>query len=209
MNKTLFNRDFYKSFYVNHQGAVAALKDDGVIEAYFYKSTKPSHPYGLLVFGGKRSKPDFSYIYRTEQEREDKLTKTYDAYLTQKAAKQARREMRKSESHSLKVGDILSERWGYDQTNYDFYQVTRVVSDKTVELRHIAAKHVDDDSAHFTEDTLVPDVDNFTGWGERERSGKPFQKRVSKNNYVSISSYSCALPWSGKPCHATNPLFGH
>jgi hypothetical protein len=53
-----------------------------------------------------------------------------------------RREERKSFKHTLKEGDILSCSWGYDQTNVDFYQVTKVVSDKTVKIRQIGKRVV-------------------------------------------------------------------
>ncbi|MGG5373488.1 hypothetical protein [Enterococcus sp. AZ196] len=38
----------------------------------------------------------------------------------------------------LKVGTILYERWGYDQTNIDFYEVVKI-SDKSIWLKEIEA----------------------------------------------------------------------
>lgn len=200
--KATFNRDFYKP-----RNGKLVREEPGVIEAYYSDSLNAKYPYHLVVFGGKRSKPDLNYIYKTEKEREDALEKHHLNLVRRLADNIARKEARKAEKHSLKVGDILSESWGYDQTNYDFYQVTRVVSDKSVEIRHINSKRVE--GGHFTEELLVPNKDDFGGWGEGDRSGKPFVKRASSDNYVKISSFSCASPWSGKPCAATNPLFGH
>src|SRR5207245_2848035 len=40
----------------------------------------------------------------------------------------------------LKVGDILSTCWGYDQTNVEFYAVTRVSGRRTW-IREIAADY--------------------------------------------------------------------
>ncbi len=79
-------------------------------------------------------------------------------------------------SHGVKVGDVFVESWGYDQTNVDFYQVTRAMP-KSVEIRAIHGKTVGD--GHSTR--VVADVDNFIedkGYGA-VRYGTAKVKRVS------------------------------
>ena len=39
----------------------------------------------------------------------------------------------------LAVGEILSSSWGYEQTNWDFYQIVKV-SDKSIWLREIESE---------------------------------------------------------------------
>lgn len=45
-----------------------------------------------------------------------------------------------------KAGDLFYSSWGYEQTNIDFYQVVRVISDKTIEVRPCNAIRVYDQS---------------------------------------------------------------
>ena len=52
-------------------------------------------------------------------------------------AKEGRRVSAK-QPHTLKVDDVLYSSWGYDQTNINFYQVTKLVGKTMVELRAIA-----------------------------------------------------------------------
>ena len=39
----------------------------------------------------------------------------------------------------LAVGEILSSSWGYEQTNWDFYQIVKV-SNKSIWLREIESE---------------------------------------------------------------------
>jgi len=113
---------------------------------------------------------------------------------------------RKSFKHTLKEGDILSCSWGYDQTNVDFYQVTKVVSGKTVKIRQIAKKSVDVKFGEYrevTSDYVEPVKGSFLERAEE------MTKRVSKGNCISISSFEFASPWSGKPMYETATGFGH
>jgi hypothetical protein len=43
----------------------------------------------------------------------------------------------------IKVGDIFSSSWGYDQTNVNFYEVVSVTA-RTVKVREIGAEYSDD-----------------------------------------------------------------
>lgn len=52
-----------------------------------------------------------------------------------KAKKTTKKEAIKN-IHNAMVGDILCSTWGYDQTNYDFYKVTKI-TEKTVTLEKL------------------------------------------------------------------------
>lgn len=83
----------------------------------------------------------------------------------QESKKKARQEMK----NPYKVGDILYDSWGYDQTNIDFYQVTRT-SPKSVWIRPIAAEQVKG-SEEFMSARVKPVKDKFIG----EEIRKPLQ----------------------------------
>jgi hypothetical protein len=95
-----------------------------------------------------------------------------------------------------KVNDILVSSWGYDQTNVDFYKVLKLSpSGKSVTIQRI--------NEHITENGFmcgmsVPAIPHTVS----RHNGKPVTKRVNLTNcgyYVSISSYSNAYLWDGKP----------
>lgn len=61
----------------------------------------------------------------------------------------------------MKVGDIFKSTWGYDQTNVDFYVVTRITP-KMVELQECGTKRVGDMTS-WASDKVVPDPDRLMG----------------------------------------------
>ena len=96
----------------------------------------------------------------------------------------------------FKEGDILVSSWGYDQTNVDFYQVTKVLK-KSVKIRKISSKMLPAGEGYSSMSGMVVAVkDGFI------EDSKEQLKRVSGFNgggYVSLSSYSGAYKWDGKP----------
>lgn len=55
-----------------------------------------------------------------------------------KAARAAEKEANKDIVASVKVGDVFSMSWGYDQTNVDFFQVIAKVGKNSVRVRQVA-----------------------------------------------------------------------
>ncbi len=99
-------------------------------------------------------------------------------------------------AYGVKVGDIFVEDWGYDQTNVDFYQVTKTTK-KMVEIKPIAGKMVGE--GHKTR--LVPDVDNFIEGNyavvsERKAGTRKLVQQYTRyeetTTYLTMSSYSSA-----------------
>lgn len=63
--------------------------------------------------------------------------------------------------HTFKVGEVLYQSWGYDQTNIDFYQIVSI-GEKSVKVRSISQKMVNGTEGFMCEN-VTPDIDNFTG----------------------------------------------
>jgi hypothetical protein len=84
-------------------------------------------------------------------------------------------------SHSLVVGDVLVNSWGYEQTNVDYYQVTALVGKATVELRIIGKQCVETSSMVGV---CTPLLDSFT-------SAAVFRKRVV-DGCCARFDYGCA-----------------
>jgi hypothetical protein len=122
----------------------------------------------------------------------------FDGLSSSEFAKQARREQAKAkraEGHGFKVGDIVLNTWGYEQTNADFYQVVRVTA-KTVVVRHVESE------AEPTGDMTTreqPVIDKFDGPEKRKRpylwDGKP---------HLPMHSYSGCELWDGRAVHTSS-----
>lgn len=129
----------------------------------------------------------------------------------------------------VKVGDFLVSSWGYDQTNVDFYKVVGFTkSGKSVRLQKWSSQTVDTSSCGSS-DRVVPGpvpaiytdwsavTDDMDHWQQMAakvvRDAPVFTKRLSASGYfgasVSLTSYSNAYLWDGKPEHQTGYGFGH
>jgi hypothetical protein len=131
-------RTFPREFYIPQRARKIADRQSDAV-CYIYENDK-GHVYGM-GFGGKRQKPDFHFCFGTgdrgRAEREAHVTRYFEQ---QQATAAARVERRQTAPHNLIEGAILYTSWGYDQTNCDFYEVTRVVGEKTVEVTPIGAE---------------------------------------------------------------------
>ncbi len=97
------------------------------------------------------------------------------------------------EHQDIIPGTIFVATWGYDQTNVDYYEVTRATA-KTVWLRAIASKVTRPLTAMSQEIVARPGV--FVG--------KEFRRRVHRDGaltqpFVAIDSVHGAHPWNGQP----------
>ena len=98
---------------------------------------------------------------------------------------------------SLMVGDILTDSWGYEQTNVEFYMVTKIVSACKVEIVELG--HTQTDATSAMSGYVVPDRDR--------RIGEPIVKMVSQDSYekrtggwhVKIDSCISLTAWGGEP----------
>jgi hypothetical protein len=96
------------------------------------------------------------------------------------------------------VGDIFRSSWGYDQTNIDFYECTKVIG-ATIEICEIAQMSEDNG---FMAGECVPSQGHYIG--------KPMRKRVSMSGDTpSVKIYSFASAYLMKPIAkiGNKPLF--
>ena len=186
-----------REFYIPR--LVSGLKNEGAemvdcsgtdATVYTYEKTKAdgAASYLALAFHGKAAKPDWHFSFHTEEQRNKRIAE----YLEDRkghAEYKAKRKVERQAPHTLKVGDILYTSWGYDQTNIDYYQVTRVPGPMSVEIRKIAANSGPEEG--FMSASCTAAKDKFIG--------EPMIKRANSCNSVKIESYAWASPWDGKP----------
>ena len=112
-----------------------------------------------------------------------------DSYINQVAKRDASREQEKQErkeenaaakaSDFYKLGDVIVNSWGYDQTNIEFYQVVKIMN-KTIEIREIAQMSEPDSMmSHGMADKRLPETNAFLS------SDKTIKLRVKARGVLS------------------------
>jgi hypothetical protein len=161
-----------------------------------------------LIFIGRAINPTFHVQFSSDERRNEYVNSKIATYLERKKQKKERIKERSLMSHTLEVGSILVSSWGYDQTNIDYYQVTKLIGKTMVEIRSIGATVV---ATHGTYQDVAPVKDSFfTPRYEGDTwKIKPMRKKVDPvSNSVSINSFASAYPWNGKSDTETHPMFG-
>lgn len=159
-----------------------------------------------IFYKGKSTKHLWFNRFRTASDMGKKINDSIGALIAWEDRKQERKEERKL-PHTLKLGDILYSSWGYEQTNINFYQVTKLVGANTVQIREIASKIVSDDGGPTTHVIAVKDS-FLSARAEWDKTGREMTKRVS-NGMVRVSGVQTAYLWDGKPKYETASGWGH
>lgn len=174
---------------------LARLPDDArvayrSIEATVFHYERGDKMFGI-AFGGKRSNPDYHYRFNTE----DNRINYAKGYLNRLESRGQLRKERTATMHrpsELKVGDILVSSWGYEQTNVNFYLVTKTIGKRTVKIRELGHTTVPGSAiSHGMACNVVADRLRFIG--------DELTKVVSNGNQVKISYYKTAYLWDGRP----------
>ena len=96
-----------------------------------------------------------------------------------------------------KVGDVLVSTWGYEQTNADFYKVTKVMGAQ-LELVSLGENEKSTPGSGGMFGTSTPDL---------TRVGLPKRKKfktTDKGYYVKINSFASAFLWDGEPVNVSH-----
>jgi hypothetical protein len=131
-----------------------------------------------LGFSGKRTKPDYYYQFATAERANLYFTKWYEALCKQTADKAERKALTQNPQTVLAVGDVLVSSWGYDQTNYDYYEVTKLIGKRSVEIRELMQQRTGSGSM---EGDCVPLKGKF--------AGEPMIKRVNAHGSVKVRDW--------------------
>ena len=176
-----------REFYIE-PGATKIAPPNVPVEFYLYEIN--GHPCAQ-AFVGRAQKPTWHYRFKTSERRQECVDAQIEAVKLKEAAKAKRREERKN--HTLQVGDVLVSSWGYDQTNVDFYKVTRRVGSSTIEYVTLPKLEVKESAeCHGMACRVIPAIDHNT------ISQTKYRARVS-NDSIKIHSCSYARKWNGKP----------
>lgn len=157
----------------------------GSAVAYVY--TTMGGKLGAVGYIGKAKKPALYYTYRDAGRRNVSVMQFLKGaeenaqYVAKQKAEKAAKLSQPQEF--LKVGDVLSASWGYDQTNIDYYQVKALVGKRMVEIQEIVSETQD---TGWMQGKCVPAVGSFA------KDSKPMRKLVDEFGGVRIASYARA-----------------
>ncbi len=201
--RTMSNKEFYDSWKQVHidnpeftkaEQTLTKIPDDEVLVL------KNENKLIAVAWSGKRSKYDWYFRFRDKKQM-DKYISDYFCKLEDKARlKIESKEQKKKDKleffDSIQIGDIFVDSWGYDQTQNEFYKVTKKLK-ASIKVVKIGSKTV----ANYTSALLVEPVPDAVISEEITK--------VPQDGYIATRSFSCALPWNGKPLHETAPGWGH
>lgn len=114
----------------------------------------------LTIWQGRQQIPRINMYFADEKKRSDFLmTELSKAQNRAKNLEEKKARKKNKPPHPFKEGDILSSSWGYDQTNVDFFQVTKT-SPKCVWVREIGSEFVE---GNWETGKVMPVRDDFKG----------------------------------------------
>jgi len=142
----------------------------------------------VVAYRGTAGKPDFNFIYRDREQAEQKVAEWFKGLLQHKLFVVERR-AEQNKAHTLNVGDVITNSWGYDQTNVDCYQITRK-TEHFVWLKPIASKLVPHDGYSPMAGRVVPCPGEFI-------EGKPEEQHKASGESVGFK-FGSGSKWDGK-----------
>lgn len=186
MRQAFFSRDNY----IPQGYTLLGGLPEGVT-VYAGQSKSQTSPFGAIAFIGKQSKPAWNYIFRTEAQRQEEIDHLI-AGVQARAQMKAEIKAKRSQPNALKVGDILDYSWGYDQTNWEYFEVIAVKG------QNVIIRELNQDTTGNgleMQGICTPRLGDYCG--------EPMTKRVQDGNRVSMAHGSADL-WNGKPNHYTS-----
>ncbi len=179
------------------KGATKAADKQSSAVAYWVHTGKERNPYEAMGFHGRAQKPDWHFVFKSEAQMTKRIAEHFAAIQARDVA-QAKYKTDREKPSQLQLGHVLKASWGYDQTNVDFYEVTKLVGPRTVEVRKISGACIADNGPQTY---VVPTIGKYIS--------DPMVKRVSYGDRVTIDDVRTASLWSGTPAYETGAGWGH
>jgi hypothetical protein len=180
------------------QNSIPVEHGNGLGVAYVYRVG--GDRYAVIAYSGKRSKADFHYSFKTIERAHDQIEYWFNC-LTARAQRVKDRRKVSYDPHTLKVGDIITNSWGYDQTNVDWYVITKATKN-FVWLQPIAAQieatgHMSGASQPF----VNVSGDDPSKWGIKLLN-EPVQKHKATGSTVCMEC-GVGSKWDGRTLYAS------
>ena len=175
----------------------------GVVYVYTMPGTDR---LAAAAFIGKQSKPVWHFTFKDAAAREKRVREFFEGLAKNQASK-AESRAKRNQPHTLKLGAVIVNSWGYDQTNVDWYCVVGVTA-HFVTLRRIAAELVGNAgkvapmAGYSTAHIDVSNPDPST-WGVRFLRDETTKHKASSfdgRNSVTMK-FGSGQEWDGRPMY--------
>lgn len=151
-------------------------------------------PVSAKAFAGKKAKPVWFYRFPNEKQLAAHI-ESWVAGLRVEAAQKAKHAAEKAKPNELKVGDILCDSWGWEQTNIDWWEVVEVKG-QFVTVRAIASKKEYDSYGHGMSGDCTPCPGEYIRLGYCESTLK---RKVIYGNAIKTNGHGWCKKWDGTP----------
>lgn len=101
-------------------------------EQYFklrFERSMFGNQFAVKMFRGRKEKPAYNVRFNSIEDRERWITTQKSYEDTHERDRQHYKAEQSALNDSLSVGDILVNKWGYEQTNVDFWQIVKRTSE--------------------------------------------------------------------------------
>jgi hypothetical protein len=130
------NRDTRIAYYKQTLSNVNVVHDSGL----YCITGEQKGKFVLLIWQGRKSKPRNAYAFKTCDQRAEYYKKQLESAqqaLAKRATLKSINNAFRAQDH-FAIGDIIVNKWGYEQTNVDFYKVTGFRARTKMQLTPIA-----------------------------------------------------------------------
>ncbi len=174
---------------------VADKKSDAV--AYFYNTEiNGTDRPAVRIFFGKQAKPVLACWFAPfkgksgEQQRAERVANYFDSRQNTIDYKAKRQAEKKAQTRGVEVGQFMSASWGYEQTNVNFYKVTKLIGETMAEVVAVGQMDVGGEGGAAMSTNVIP-------MEEPKADAKTYKVRVKAGRATINGNY--ASVWDGKP----------
>jgi|TARA_R110002074_G_scaffold35881_2_gene97733 hypothetical protein len=170
MTKAFKSVQDYRDMLNSGRDKIMAEDLSSVVYLYENSQGKPC----AVGYRGRARKPAFHYSYSSDEVRARRVSDWMEDLEKPKDRTEA-------PARGLAVDDVLRSSWGYDQTNIDFFRVTRLIGKTMVEIVEIGSISTQDGDM---QGHSVPDIETVIGEPMR-RKAKGTSVNVDAVRYAS------------------------
>ncbi len=177
---------FFNFRYFPEGSEIREFPEAGLVVAV--TAAKEGKSPSAIGYFGKAVNPSFNYCFKSTERLEAFILEKIESgkvSLAYKAKRIAEKKAKLAQPNPLATGDILQCTWGYDQTNVDYFQVTRTIGKRSIGIRKIGAKVVPGSEGRDC-CRVMPNPGAFLEKSEEQI------KRVGPDGHVRIYSFASA-----------------
>lgn len=171
---------------------------DGLGVVYVYETAGALYAVGYTV---KAARASFHHRYKNRAAIASQVV-SFFAGLSEHSKRVQQYRADSYKPHTFKAGDIVTNSWGYDQTNVDWYRVARI-SKHYVWLKPICG-HVEEQTqamAGMVMPAINTESDDASTWGFSDKTEPEIKRRASENHVC--MEFGSGSKWNGKPLYCS------